>query len=252
MSWSRLQKHLDRPETNNPQLCEFVKPVVISDSKGRYLQECTQNKSPDNKILWAFKSGSTTFDRYLWLCQNVGKLIQDYGNICVYIFTGTCDLTIRQRRQTGLGKTQRSVKSRYVTLWGPNSVDSLKRHYLMVKRLLEKKRVKVTFLHVPLYSIERWNRAKGHPDPKQFHQDDKRLTSYVESVNLFIDKINAEMGTYSPKLNEDLRRSRKGKNKKQRYSWNFNLYSDGIHPKTKLAKSCLKSIARKVRRDLQF
>ena len=151
-----------------------------------------------------FKSGATTFDRYLWLCQNIDNLIQEYGNLSVYIFTGTCDLTIRQRIKVWFGKNQRFVKSKYVTLRTPDSVDLLQRHYLMIKRMLEIKGVKLTFFNVPLYSIERWNKAKGHPHPRDFRLNDKRLTEYVKAVNMFINKINKDMGTYSPKLNEDL------------------------------------------------
>ena len=192
MSENRSQKNIDRPnEFYSRALCSLnLKPVVISDSKGRYLQECVNGKTPENKILWVFKSGATTFDRYLWLCQNIDNLIQEYGNLSVYIFTGTCDLTIRQRIKVGFGKNQRLVKSKYATLRTPDSVDLLQRHYLMLKRLLETKGVKLTFLNVPLYSIERL--------------DDKRLTEYVEAVNMFINKIDKDMGTYSPKLNEDL------------------------------------------------
>ena len=61
--------------------------------------------------------------------------------------------------------------------------------------------------------------------------DDKRLTQYVETVNSFIIRLNTDMKTFSPSLNEDLRRSRKAKNKKQRYSVRYNMYTDGIHPK---------------------
>ena len=240
MSDRRLQKNIDNAIGQTSRL--LFKPVIISDSKGRNLQDCVvPNKSPENKILWSWKSGATTFQRYLWLKDNIDYLISKYRNLSVYIFTGACDLTIKQQVRVG--------RSKYVQLRGESSLRLLERHYVMIQRLLARKAVKVTFLHCPYYSLEKYNRRQGHPNPSVFRPDDKTLTEFVSTVNHFIDRLNQQMGTYSPKLNEDLRRSRKPKKKKPRYSWNFKMFTDGIHPKPKLAKSWLKSISRKIRRD---
>lgn len=244
MSDRRLQKNIDSEIGQTSKL--LLKPVIISDSKGRYLQNCVvPNKSPENEILWIWKSGATTFERYLWLKENIDSLINKHRGLSVYIFTGTCDLTIKQHVKVG----RKFTRSKYVQLRDECCVGLLERHYVMIQRLLERKKVKVTFLHCPYYSLERYNKRKGHPQPSVFKPDDKTLTKYVNSLNSFIDRLDKHMGTYSPKLNEDLRRSRKAKNKKPRYSLNFNMFTDGIHPKSKLAKSWLKSISRKVKRD---
>lgn len=244
MSDRRLSKNIN---TGTGKPCNLsLKPIVLSDSKGRYLQaEVTSSQSPENKILWSYKSGSTTFKSYLWLKDNIDSLISKYHHLSVYIFTGTCDLTIRKYIRLG----RRSVRSRYCELRPQHAVSLLKRHYSMIQRFLTRKGVKVTFLHCPLYSLELYNKGKGHPDPRTFKLDDKTLTENVHSVNRFIDEVNRQMGTYSPKLNEDLRRSRKSKKGSQRYSWNFKLLDDGIHPKPRLARSWLKSISRKIRKD---
>ena len=244
MSDRRLQKNIDSESCQTNKL--FLKPVIISDSKGRYLQNCVEpNKCPENEILWIWKSGATTFERYLWLKENIDYLISKYHALSVYIFTGTCDLTIKQQVKVG----RKSKRSKYVQLRDKCCVSLLERHYVMIQRLLQRKQVKVTFLHCPYYSLERYNKRKGHPQPSVFKTYDKTLTEYVNSLNIYIDQLNKQMGTYSPKLNEDLRRSRKAKNKRPRYSWNFNMFTDGIHPKPKLAKSWLKSISRKIKRD---
>ena len=109
--------------------------------------------------------------------------------------------------------------------------------------------VKVSFLHVPYYSIEKWNGIKGHPNPSSFKEADKILTYYIDCINDFITDLNTDLGTYSPSFNEDIRRSRKSVRGKQRYSINFKSLPDGIHPDKMLAKSWLKSLSRKVERD---
>ena len=252
MTESRLVKNIQKTDDDTGVKRLRLTPVVVSDSKGKYLKACvSQNRDPESKILWRAKGGATTLDRYLWLKDNVDVLNDRYGPLSIYIFTGTCDLTIKQTlaSSTPGRKRPRITRSPFIQLRDPTSVVLLKRHYVWIQNLLAKKNVKLTFLHVPLYSIERWNKSKGHPNPGSFKSDDKKLTEYVLSINNFIDARNQELGTYSPKLNQDLKRSRKAKKGKQRYSWNFNMYSDGVHPKDKLAKSWLKSISRTVKRD---
>lgn len=249
MSDRRLQKNIDKPDHVYKQSCK-VKPVIVSDSKGRYLQNCVNHdKVPEKDIIWCFKSGATTFDRYLWIKQNIDNLIKKYGDLSVYIWTGTCDLTTRETVSVGLGKRRRLVKSKYVQLKSSDAFSQLQRHLLMIKRYLEGKNVKLTFLHVPFYSIEMWNTLKKHPTPRSFKADDQKLSRTVSAINEFIDKLNKDMHTFSPKLNEDMRRTRKSKNKKPRYSLRLTMLSDGVHPKKTLAKSWLKSVCRKIKRD---
>lgn len=62
------------------------KPIVVSDSKGRYLKECANpHKNPESSILWVYKGGVTSFNRNMWLKQNIDSLITKYGNLSVYV-----------------------------------------------------------------------------------------------------------------------------------------------------------------------
>lgn len=138
-------------------------------------------------------------------------------------YTGTCDLTIKQAisvKQPGKNSSN-TVRSKFIVLRDIDSLSLLKGHYISIRRLLEDKGVKVTFLHLPLYSIQHWNRStcKGHPNPSVFKGDDKQITRYLYSVNKFLDDSNNEMNAYTPRLNEDLHRSRKSKKKHPRYLW---------------------------------
>ena len=53
------------------------------------------------------------------------------------------------------------------------------------------------------------------------------LTKQIDKANCFIDKLNETLYSYTPKLNEDVTRSRKRNGGKARYSWIFGLYKDG-------------------------
>ena len=189
-------KNIHKQDSSQKQILFHSKPVLISDSKGRYLQNASSKSSDlEDNILWAYKSCATTLDRYLWLKQNIDGLIRKHGKLSVYLWTGTCDLTIRQPCKA------KTVKSKYVQLREKDAVSLLQRHFLMVKKLLNKKGVKLTVLQLPYYSITRWNASRGHPNPSVFKADDKRLTQYVETVNSFITRLNTDMKTFSPSLN---------------------------------------------------
>ena len=110
-----------------------LKPVVVSDSKGKYLKACvSQTRNPESKILWRAKGGATTLDRYLWLKDNVDAFIDKYGPLSVYVFTGTCDLTIKQALTSSTPGRRRSriTRSPFIQLRDPTSVELLKRHYV--------------------------------------------------------------------------------------------------------------------------
>ena len=68
-------------------------------------------------------------------------------------FTTKRKITIKKPDRSGV----KVVDSRFIELRSDNSVDLLKRHFLLIKRLLQGKNVKLTFLHLPVYSIQRWN-----------------------------------------------------------------------------------------------
>lgn len=238
MSLSRLQKNICKATTSsdNSQTDLAWKPVIISDSKGRYIKlAVNKSVSHENEIIWCFKSGANCHERYIWLEHNVEDLLKKHRRIALFIWLGTCDLT-------------RKV-NKYINL-KPNPVANLKNDLQKYKDLADKySNVKICFIHVPYYSIEKWNKLKGHSNSETFKEDDRRLTDYITEINNFIDDLNCQTGTSSPRLNQDLCRSRKRKNSKARYSWNFNLLVDGIHPSSVLAKSWLKSICRTILRD---
>lgn len=226
MSESRLLKHIAKGTAVSDNLT--FTPVFVSDSKGNYLKYC----ATDNKIQWLYKGGTNSRDIFNWLEKNVRKLTKKYGRIRIYVWIGTCDLT--------------SKSGRYISLKPDSALTELKHNLQHIKDTYISDRVCLTFLQVPYYSISIWNEKKGHKEPELFKCDDNKLNELIDSVNVFIDKLNTEINSYTPKFNQDLLRSRKRRNSKSRYSLNFNLLPDGIHPGKNLSKAWLTSLIKNI------
>ena len=125
----------------------------------------------------------------------------------------------------------------------------LKENIQYIKDTYLSDNVLLTFLHVPYYSISIWNKTKGHKNPEKFPCDDNTLTERIDSVNDYIDNLNSEINSHSPKFNQDLVRSRKPHGSGQRYSLNLKLLSDGIHPGKTLAQAWLTSLTKNINTD---
>ena len=239
MSNSKLRKHSSKAaRSEEPKKYSLQRtPALLSDSKGKYLKSVVNIQSSlEKEILWFCKSGASSTDTYHWLCRNINKLVESH--VSLYVWVGTCDLTSKER------------SSRYISLRNPDqALRSLKSNLRKIKEHCILYEVPVTFIHIPYYSISRWNQAKGHQHPETFRDNDLKLTELVDSTNSFIDDLNSQLNTYSPKINQDLIRSRKGASAKARYSINFNLFKDGIHPGENLAKSWLTSLVKKFTKD---
>lgn len=230
MSKNRLEKHCTT-ESYSESLSWT--PIIISDSKGRYLKEFSKQRD----IVFIYKGGWTSSNLFSYLHKNLRKLLHKYKKISVYIWVGTCDFTEKIRRFVRLRSKQPEVLERLCSnLWG-------------IKDICVSSKIKLTFLQCPFYSIQRWNNYKGHPDSESFKSDDQFLTTQINLLNDSIQDLNASLNSYTPKLNQDLLRSRKGSGKRQRYSLNLNLLKDGIHPDKPLAKSWFTSIYKKIRKD---
>jgi hypothetical protein len=97
---------------------------------------------------------------------------------------------------------------------------------------------KLTFLEIPPYSIHSWNLYQKHPDVDQFKSDDDILLKQIQELNDHIRYINRTLGTRTPNFSTDIQHRNKNSQKKSRNQYNVQLYKDGIHPTTNLAKVC--------------
>ena len=177
MSVHRLEKKCERLESTKTTCEHFPQtPVVIGDSKVRYLKPFTTSET----IIWISKGGANSSVIFTWVHRNIRKLLKKHRLLCVYIFCGTCDFTEKRGRCIDMRRNQQEVLQRFC-----NNLQG-------IKEICDKYRsdIKLTYLPVPYYSIQYWNQFKGHPDPESFKESDLFLTSQIDQANCFIDTLN--------------------------------------------------------------
>lgn len=223
MSFSRLEKYLRDNPVVLPSGTQDRQVIVVSDSKGRYLQRQIQNIRPENNIIWQAVGGRTTLQATNYILANIHSYLHKYGNILLIVWTGTCDLT----RKT----------NRFVDLSG-TAIDDIIFQYEKVFNLNTRfgDRVKVLVLEVPYYSVSIWNFHKGHPDQTAFQETDKILFNRISDLNERIKSLNQSHGVVSPRFSADLIRCRKSNKNHPSKSVSYSLLLDGIHPSVTLSK----------------
>jgi len=242
MTDSKLIKYLEKinsKEDQAPTGPRIRKPLIISDSKGRYLREHIQSPV-ENQIIWQYKGGRTTYEGYNWLLQNIDHQIGQHGNIHFYIWLATCDLT--------------SYNSPYIYLACENSdgtrhiVDT---YHQIIETVNHYPHCSVTFLETPVYSIYEHNKYKGQTD-SEFKKLDNKLLSQINELNQLTREINNGLNNTSPVFSTDLSRQHwKNSKTKQtpRDQYNYNLLKDGLHPGINLAKVWLKKLELQIKKD---
>jgi hypothetical protein len=142
MSESKLSKYLQKSVVNVPAGPRLRTPVILFDSKGFSLRN--QITHPfDNNIVWWCKKGAKIEGSLAWLKRNIDRNLQNLGDIALYVWLGTCNLTSKD-------------KSRFISLSSQNNetLDHIIRTLLEFKSFLaDYTQVKLTFLEVPTYSM---------------------------------------------------------------------------------------------------
>ena len=229
MSERRLTKYLEKR-------CLFVekprqfKPVIFSDSKGNYIQEWANNEFVGRQIEWRTYRGATTRDLVTRIGDSLNTLISRHGKIHIYLWSGTCDLTVKDGRYIKLRPNPDHI------------LGQLTGELMSLEESATNRGFKITLLNVPNYSLVTWNSIKGHPNPTQFTADDIELRRRVQVINTVIDDINLRRDVRSPKFNADTERPHKHKNGLTQYTTNWSLYRDGVHPGPLLSQVWMRSI----------
>ena len=232
MSLTKLNKYLSKVDPSSLNVPHSKTPVLLSDSKGRYLQdEIGRFYGIENDILFWCKSGATCREQYDYLVRKLETTLQSYPAIVLYVWVGNCDLTEKTGPVIEL-KTRDSSSVKAIT-------DCYRDIYNFVSKLPT---VDLVFLEIPPYSIYHYN-DKNQPTPltrtqiRQFKRDDFTLNTQIEQVNSFIRDTNRLLHKSSPRFSIDLQNCRKDRHSENgRYSFRFYaLYLDGIHPCPTLA-----------------
>ena len=239
MTDNKLNKYNNK-QKSPPKGTRQHQPLILTDSKG-FIKKYATNKS-EKELEWLSKGGAKTDDSARYLKRTIARQIINYGNIWLYVWLGTCDLTSKN-------------KDKYISINDEEVIDKLVNEYKGIIATVKKyPGSKVSFLEIPIYSIQKYNKEQGHKDPSVFSEQDETLKELVYKLNGKIRQINKDLGTHSPELSSDLSKTRKyrcGKSRKLKTKkyYNFNLYYDGLHPNLTLGKAWLKKISEQAKRD---
>ena len=214
-------------------------PVLLSDSKGFCLERQVRVNPERFFEFWCFKS-YTASDSLLYLQQNLQSHVQRLGNITLFVWIGTCNLTTKTGKFIDV--TSHDSSSAY------SLIEQLKEIYKFVRTFGDS--VKLVFVHIPVYSIYHFNCSKGR-DWDNYEAKDVILHKNIAIVNQYIDDINRILQVYSPSLSDDLVKSKKKSKKKValsrvKYSYTFDPDTDGLHPGQTLSKLWLTRLCRLV------
>ena len=187
-------------------------PVIISDSKGL----CLKGQSIDQasrQIKWWCASGAKTQDRLKWFQSSIAENIKSLGNLSIYVWLGTCNLTTRG-------------KSGFISLTSQNE-DT-------VQFILDKYQDFINIIGqypestIKVYPITKYNKN--------------------ECIRYLNETLNSRSPNFSIQLQSRRPRSR-SKNKPTEKYFNYNLYSDGIHPQPLLAKTWIKELVEQIQKN---
>ena len=163
-SENKIRKYLKRPL---PPIIgqQLYTPIVISDSKGKYLKDNCSTEIEHN-IKWRGTSGRSVEQGYLWLLENITHEIGHFDNIHLYIWLGTCDLTIYDRTTI------------YISLASESDaiIEQITAIFRKIIEITQKySSCKLTFLEIPVYSIFEWNKYQRHPTPYSYKKNRRHI-----------------------------------------------------------------------------
>ena len=95
MSETKLLKYL-RKYFIQPSGNKTITPAMLSDSKGFCIQKKVTSVV-EQSIRWWCESGRDSTKALEWLSENLSAKIGQHDNIALYIWIGTCDLTVKNR-----------------------------------------------------------------------------------------------------------------------------------------------------------
>ncbi|CAC5418220.1 unnamed protein product [Mytilus coruscus] len=171
MSEKKVRDYLQTPRSLTVGK-RYLRPVVLSDSKGVYLKDQVRHPE-DRQIIWWNKRGTNIQNSLHWLEKNIKNKINELGNIHLYIWLGTCDLTTKNKDRTISLASQHLDTSK-------NLFENLKKFKLLLQ---PDPNSKITFIEIPHYSITKWiNHNKKSPSEDRINQD-QELHQQIVNLN---------------------------------------------------------------------
>ena len=237
MSLAKLQKFLDRP---SPAITrrQISTPVLLSDSKGKRIEDLiTSNKH--NIEFWC-KKGLNANDEIHWLRSRLRHKLRRYHSVHFFLWLGTCDITQRDGKFIKLRQEDGDINE--------IAEEIIEKYRTIISEIRKFEGTAITIFEVPVYTISRFNKEKGHPNPDTYKNQDETLLEIIQALNEKIRDLNRELGwseNDSPRFNIDLETRRKRNNKYVKY-YNYSLLADGLHAKDILSNVWFKRIEERV------
>ena len=243
MSLSKLRKYIRNTEGFDNDIPPLrITPIVISDSKGVYLEQICRSQI-ERCVVWKSARGRNSTEGLEYITSRIDSWVRQYRRVRLYIQLGTCDFTTLTRgnhRYLSLNDNrEREIDDSVITV----------RNFEKIVELAHSRHVEVTLFEIPFFSIKKWNIKRRHPTPHVFDIQDRNLSVKIKSVNEHIHRINRLNRVHSPLLNVDLEISRKNKGRQIRYYISYNLYRDGVHPIYELNRCWLRKLTVQIRQD---
>ncbi|CAG2228620.1 unnamed protein product [Mytilus edulis] len=247
MTTNKLRKYIARQQPT-VQGIQRRTPILLSDSKGTRLErEIQSDNSIHDKIVFKCKPGASTQQCVDWLKENFKTEIKNFGDIHLYVWAATCNLTTKHRGG-----------SISLTSSNNSSIDLVLKLYRDIISFIEKfPSCRVTFLNIPVYSIFKYNESLKVPNPEDVIEQDHNLLHQIHILNVEINKLNRSLRVTSPDFNVNLcvnpkHTTRRGQGIASKLSYNFELYQDGIHPRYLLNTVWLHKLVLQIRFDCWF
>lgn len=113
MSLAHFSRYLHKADSLDRDLPPRTRAAfVLGDCKGNYVKRYVTTRVEQDINWWCIK-GQTTEAGLNWLNANIEKKLERYGDLCIYIWLCTCDLTIKSKYVT-LKRDYISVSTRVV------------------------------------------------------------------------------------------------------------------------------------------
>ena len=107
--------------------------------------------------------------------------------------------------------------------------------------------MKIVFLKVPYYSIQKYNEHLGNEKFADYREQDFVLMERINLINDHIQEVNKSLGVTSINFKKDLYEFRKASGAyASRPSLDFSSFSDVLHPDRELAYCWLRKIVTQI------
>lgn len=226
MSLTNLTSYLDKNPLSVPTTESDRVAVLISDSKGRYLEQCRTNFNIPLTILsYSGAQTSTVVDNFI---KAYPKLSKDHKKpIVVYVWTGTNDITKKHSNIVDLRYREKGKATQCIIQEFERLITFVCSNGGFIK-----------FICSPAYSCSIYNNRRRRKSTESFKVTDSVIIEETELLNSHIKGLNDRFQRNTLHFNLDLVKERS----RTRKSINFHLLKDGIHPDTILAKKWLRRL----------